>query len=348
MRFDVSIDNPFESLPMISRPAPRFASTRLLRCLGVILSITLFASFTNATERESLKLLAIGNSFSNDATAFLPDLAKAGQKKLVIGRASIGGCSLERHARHLSEAEAKDPAGRAYKDFIDPHTGQKRPVTLIEALEADAWEVVTLQQVSTGSFKKETFQPYLDQLIAAVRKYAPTAEIVIHQTWAYREDHAFFQNNDDFTPLKMYEELTANYRGFADQKGFRVLPVGDALHLARQTPRWSYTPDSAFDFKNPPAGKLPDQRTSLNVGWHWAKNKDGEPFLALDAIHCNAAGKYLGASVWYLELFQADSLPADYTPERLAPEDAADLRGHALAAVKAERARAAELASAKQ
>lgn len=298
----------------------------------------------HAAERDTLKLLAIGNSFSNDATRLLPRIAEAGGKKLVIGRASIGGCSLERHARHLREAEAGDEKARAYKNFVHPITGEKIDVTLVEALQADTWDVVTLQQWSQLSFKPDTFQPHADELIAAIRRYAPTAEIVVHQTWSYRNDHPWFQRGDGLTQLSMYEGLRDTYRAFADGKNFRLLPVGDAIQLARQTPRWTYSPDPAFEFTNPPAGQLPDQRRSLMIGWHWAKNNEtGQPGLNLDAIHCNIAGQYLGAHVWYATLFGADTLPESYTPETLSPEDAADLRAHALAAVHAERARAATL-----
>ncbi len=310
--------------------------------LTLILAITLaFPAYS--AERDSLKLLTIGNSFSNDAVRQLPQIAKAKGKELTIGRATIGGCSLERHARHLSEAIAGDENGRAYKAFEDPKTGAKRDVSLIEALQATDWDIVTIQQVSSLSYKRESFQPYMDQLIAAVREHAPKAEIVIHQTWAYREDHDFFKRNDGFTPLKMYEDLTANYRHFADEKGFRILPTGDALHLARQTPRWTYVPDPSFDFKNPPAGELPEQRTSLNVGWRWSKNKAGESAFGLDAIHCNNAGQYLGANVWYATLFETDTLADNFTPPGLTTGDTANLRAIALAAVQAERKREAAL-----
>jgi hypothetical protein len=297
----------------------------------------LFAAQT-AHGSDPLKVLTIGNSFSNNATAFLPDLAEAGGRKLLMGNAAIPSCSLERHARYLKQAEAGDPNGRAY-DTTDPLTGEKRLMTLPELLSARPWDVVTLQQWSRLSFKPETFQPYADELIVAIRRYAPTAEIVVHETWAYREDHAFFQQGDGFTPAKMYADLSAAYRNFAAGKEFRLLPVGDAFELARRSPRWTYTPDPTFDFKNPSADRLPDQHTSLNVGWRWTKDKEGRDAFSLDATHCNDAGKYLGAAVWYLTLFKTDSVPASYTPENISPTDAADLRTHAMAAVMAQRAR---------
>ncbi len=312
---------------------PSLRPSRLLS--AVILAVALVLP-SHAAERESLKLLTIGNSFSNDALGYLPNIAKAGNKQLLVGRASLGGCSLERHARHLREAEAGDPKGKAYD-------GRSLP----EILSSQPWDIVTIQQWSQLSFKPETFQPYADELIAAIRKLAPTAEIIVHQTWAYREDHDWFKKSDGFTPAKMYEGARDTYKNFADGKGFRVLPVGDALNLARQTPRWTYATDPNFDFKNPPAGQLPDQRTSLNIGWRWSTPKDGTaPKLTLDAIHCNTAGKYLAGSVWYQVLFNTDTVPTGFTPQGLAAEDAADLRVHALTAVKAERTRTAALAPA--
>ena len=295
--------------------------------IALILAVTLALPAFSA-ERDTLKLLAIGNSFSNDATRLLPQVVEAGGKKLEIGHASIGGCSLERHARHLREAEAGDEKGKAYGGRTLPWILSSKP-----------WDVVTIQQWSQQSFKPETFQPHADELIAAIRKYAPTAEIVVHQTWAYRNDHSWFKRDDGFTQEKMHQGARDTYRAFADGKGFRVLPVGEAINLARQTPRWTYAPDANFDFKNPPEGQLPDQRGSLMVGWRWTKNKEGRQVFGLDAIHCNVAGQYLGANVWYAMLFETDTLPDSFTPANLTHADAADLRAHALAAVKAERAR---------
>ena len=300
----------------------------------LVLAVTLLAPFSLAAERDTLRLLTIGNSFADNALVELRPMARAGGKELIYLRANIGGCSLERHARHLREAEAGDPAGRAYKNIIDPLSSERRDFTLPEALALLPWDVVTIQQVSTGSFRRETFQPHADELITAIRRLAPTAEIVIHQTWAYRDDHALFQKGDGFTPAVMHEQLRANYAWLAAEKGLRLLPSGEAMHLARQTPRWTYTPDPNFDFANPAPDALPDQRGSLHTGWVWRTDANtGAKRFALDAIHANLAGRYLAAAVWYRALFNADSAPPHYVPEGLDPEDAADLRRHADAAL---------------
>ena len=136
----------------------------------LLLAVVLFIPLQGrAAERASVKLFTIGNSFVDYPTALLPSLAKAGGKTLVLGKANLGGCSLERHARYLAQAEANNPAGRVYKSFVDPKTGQTRAVTLPEALAADKWDIVTIQQWSQQSYKPETFHPDVDHLIAAIK-----------------------------------------------------------------------------------------------------------------------------------------------------------------------------------
>lgn len=315
-------------------PAPRRPSLRL--ALG-ILAVAVCALPLRAA--EAVHLLTIGNSFANDSAAFLPDMAKAGGKQLVLFRANLGGCSFERHARHLANAlanpEATDVEARPYNNNSVLGLPGLKTVSLVDALKARPWDYVTIQQVSHQSYKPESYEPHASQIIAKIRELAPQAEILIHQTWAYREDHPFFKRGDGFTPLKMYEQSRAAYHQLsANYGGLRILPVGDAMHLARQTPRWTFSPDPNFDYANPPADTLPDQSASLMVGWRWT-NKDGVKKFELDAIHANNAGRYLGAAVWYQVIFGTSEIPADYTPNNISAEDAAALRQHAQAAVAA-------------
>lgn len=319
---------------MISRlfPAPAIS-----KFLAVFLLLLGMAGPLFADERSSVKLLTIGNSFAGNATEFLPELSMAGGKKLQIFRVALPGCSMERHAKLLQAAQDGKPEGNAYTG-INPRTGEKGKFNLADALGAQPWEFVTIQQASKLSFLPETFQPYADELVAAVRKLAPHAEIMIHETWAYRKDHPIFQKNDGFTPEKMYEGLKDAYRKLAGKYGFRLIPVGDAFQAARQTERWTYVKDPNFNFANPPADTLPRQDGDLIGGWRWLRNKEtGKLQFNLDAMHANVAGRYLGASVWYLILFNADTVPATFTPKGLSPDDAAKLREIAQATVRAER-----------
>jgi len=326
---------------MMQSLTPHFLRRSSLRLVVGILAVVVSTLPLRAAEKadETVRLLTIGNSFANDALGFLPNLAKAGGKKLVVFRANLGGCSLDRHARHLAAAranpDATDTEARPYRNTgLTGLPVELKTVSLIDALKAQPWTHVTIQQVSIKSFQADTYEPYASEIVAAIREFAPQAEILVHQTWAYREDSPIYKKGDGFTPLKMYELSRANYHDLAKRHGgLRILPSGDAFHLARQSPRWTFKPDENFDYKNPREGALPDQRASLNTGWRWVKKSDGSKKFELDANHCNIAGKYLAGAAWYQVLFNTDEIPENFTPPQITPEDAADLRVHARAAV---------------
>lgn len=57
-----------------------------------------------AAQRDTVRILAIGNSFSQDAVEqYLFELAEAGDIPVIIGNMYIGGCSLERHVNNIRE-----------------------------------------------------------------------------------------------------------------------------------------------------------------------------------------------------------------------------------------------------
>ena len=127
-----------------------------------------------------INILAIGNSFSEDATRYLHDIARADGENLQVVNLYIGGCSLERHYRNMLSDEKK---------YELQYNGQRTGffVSLRDALLNRNWDVITMQQVSSLSFKKESYLPYITALADFVRQYAPQAKLYLHQTWAYEE-----------------------------------------------------------------------------------------------------------------------------------------------------------------
>ncbi len=125
-----------------------------------------------------MKILSIGNSFSQDAQRYLYSVAKANGKVLKNVNLMIGGCSLKRH--YINSLEDKS----SYSfEFRGENTGIS--VSIKEALISDDWDYVTLQQVSHQSPDWDSFQPYIEHLAAYIRKYCPKAKILLHQTWGY-------------------------------------------------------------------------------------------------------------------------------------------------------------------
>ena len=57
-------------------------------------------------EPDTLRILGVGNSFTDDGMMYLPNLlAAAGIHNVVLGRLYIGGCSLERHVKEFESGE---------------------------------------------------------------------------------------------------------------------------------------------------------------------------------------------------------------------------------------------------
>src|SRR5260221_8428966 len=159
---------------MIQKAARFFA---LAAALAATLLLAPGAAATSAPAK-TVRLLTIGNSFSGNATHFLGDLAKANGNTLVHQPMSIGGAAMEVHWTHI-QANEKDPA--------DP-SGLYGKKALNVTLDSNDWDFVTIQQASIKSHDVDTYRPFASQLQEYVKKHAPKAELLIHQTWAYRVD----------------------------------------------------------------------------------------------------------------------------------------------------------------
>lgn len=157
-----------------------------------------------------MKILAIGNSFSQDATRYLHQIAAADGEDWKVVNLYIGGCPLSYHFENMREDK------RAYGlEFNGAKTGFF--VSIREALESDTWDVVTLQQVSHLAPRYETYQPYLDALAAYVREKCPGAKLLIHQTWAYEKDSDRLCRELGYTqPQEMLDDVKAAYAKAAE------------------------------------------------------------------------------------------------------------------------------------
>lgn len=297
-----------------------------MKAFALIASL-LFCVSSLAGEAKTVRLLTIGNSFSANATHYLGDLAKAGGHTLVHQPLVIGGASFQVHAEKAQKHEA-DP-----KDQAGLYTSGRG---LKENLELQKWDYVTIQQASIKSHDFATYQPYAAWLRDYITKYAPQARLLIHETWEYRKDDPRFTKPGDLKSQdEMYNGLRAAYDKLAAEFNARIIPTGDAFHLADTDPAWAYKTDTSFDPKAARQPALPDQTHSIHVGWQWKKQKDGKTTLTMDGHHASMLGEYLGACVWYEVLFGESPVGNTFSPKGLDPKDAAFLQETAHRAVQA-------------
>lgn len=180
-----------------------------------------------------IRVLAIGNSFSEDAVEQnLYELAAAQGDSLVIGNAYIGGCSINRHL----DMVASGKAAYRYRKIVGGVKTTRPNVSLDEIIRDDQWNLITLQQASHDSGLPDTYarlgelkQHVLD---VAVNK---DVQIAFHMTWAYAQNstHQGFRHYDN-DQQKMYDMICSAVRQAIHATGIEyVIPSGIAIQNAR-------------------------------------------------------------------------------------------------------------------
>ena len=169
------------------------------------------------------KILAISNSFGVDATRYLYDVARREGKTIKVVTLHIGGCSLYRHYRNMLSEE------KAYAYYINGiDSGLK--VSLKEALLSDEWSIVTLQQCSPKSGSASSYDPYIEELSAYVRRLAPAAKQYIHETWSFADTCTRFALTPYTTRDEMIPKIRECYAAAAEKIGAHgKIPSLDAM-----------------------------------------------------------------------------------------------------------------------
>ncbi|MBE6589091.1 MAG: DUF4886 domain-containing protein [Ruminococcaceae bacterium] len=177
-----------------------------------------------------MKILALGNSFSEDCTAYLEQMTEGA----LVRNLYIGGCSLERHAANL-RGDVAD-----YELQKDGRWIGERHVSANEILLSDAWDVITVQQVSQLSGMYETHGAHLAAVLAFLRALCPTACIVWNQTWAYAtySTHGGFVNYGGDRE-RMHEAIDATAHRVARENDLGIIETGRAIAYLRR----KLTPD---------------------------------------------------------------------------------------------------------
>ena len=169
-----------------------------------------------------MNILAIGNSFSEDATRYLYGIARADGVRINVVNLYIGGCPLERHYRNMLSGA---------RDYELQYNGHKTGfyVSLDEALYNNQWDIITLQQASSYSTKPESYVPYLTALAEYVRQAAPKAKLYIHETWAYEAGSDKLLNLMKYTePSEMLRDIKTAYEAAAESIGaYGIIRCGE-------------------------------------------------------------------------------------------------------------------------
>ena len=132
----------------------------ILVILFLLTPFTLFANGCHANN-DTIKVLAIGNSFSQDAVEqYLHELGEAEGITMIIGNMFIGGCSLERHVQNIRN---NAPAYAYRKVEKDGEKTETRSMTIEKALADEKWDYISRPALCLVSMTA-TKLPYLNWL----------------------------------------------------------------------------------------------------------------------------------------------------------------------------------------
>ena len=190
---------------------------------------------------QSIKILAIGNSFSEDATQYLWDIFHdAGIDEVVIGNLYIGGCSLDTHWENMSKNAEK-------YTFYYNKSGKwetNKEKSILHALKLEDWDYITVQQVSQDSGNPNTLgnlQNILNYI--NTNKTNADAKIYWHSTWAYQfsSSHTGFPAYGN-SQMQMYNAIISTFNDHVAKYDLisGAIPSGTAV----QNLRTSYLDDA--------------------------------------------------------------------------------------------------------
>lgn len=262
----------------------------------IVLSIIWFCTFGYCTfgycakkvnvKQDTIKVLAVGNSFSADALDYVDELASYAGIPLIIANIYKGGCSVKTHYQNSQSNEG----AYLYTKMVCGEKVEKQNYTLEACILDESWDVITLQQVSYLSGIKESYFPEIISLMKYIDKLMVnnSFEYALHQTWAYTEgaDHSGFANYD-----KSQEVM---YNGIVDA----------VQYVMKETEIKSVIPSGTA---------IQNGRTSIL----------GDTFCR-DGFHLNIEyGRYTAACVWYEFIFGKSVIGHPFYPGIVTADEAA-------------------------
>lgn len=178
--------------------------------------------------KKSLKVLTIGNSFSDDSMEYVYNIAKAaGVEYVELGNVRRSNGSLANHIADFNSTTKN----YAYRHWADGATGWDHNwdanSTLKSVLELGIeWDYVVFQQVSTDSGNANTYDD-LNTLMDLVRPYCPNAKFAWLMTWSYRADYAYLE------PTYAQIVSAVNAKIVTNENIDVIIPCGTAIENAK-------------------------------------------------------------------------------------------------------------------
>lgn len=235
---------------------------------------------------KQLRVLGIGNSFTEDAMEYLYKIADDyGVEEIILGYLYIGGSPLSKHVE-MVETQDRD---YGYYDNTKGYWAYHSSYTIEQGILEQEWDMISIQQASYDSGMVETYNDDITTLINYIYETSTNKNVRImwHMTWAY--------------------QATSNHTGFINYDKDQMT-MYNAIINAVET---KIVPDERFDLIIPSGSAIQNVRTSY-IG----------DTLTRDGFHLSyEKGRYTASLTWFKALTGFDINGITYKPEGVSLRD---------------------------
>lgn len=196
-------------------------------------------------KKKELKILDIGNSYTNDATAMLPQIIQSNMidvSDMCLYKAFRSGASFKTWVDIYNDKDnsssfliSKVVGGLVAN--VQTGTGEKGNGKLLrDALINENWDLIIIHQVSTyapyySKWKEKSAAGYLDELISIIKRHQPDAEIgflLIHSYWSE------YSKNAEKSSYDRWQLIANSTKSFCKDYNVNfVIPYGTAIQNLR-------------------------------------------------------------------------------------------------------------------
>ena len=192
---------------------------------------------------HTLRILAIGNSFTNDTMRFVSKIADSAGYDVTVGVLWKGSIALSNHLAYIQNDEPEYQFDQFTKESGYDRVTQEN-VAPSTVLKQD-WDLVFLQQIShlsgePTSYYDEEGNSYVTQLIQLIRAQCPNPDLSFSwlMGWAYAQDFSgssFSRYNND--QMTMYRAIANTVENTVWSTGEfeSVIPVGTSVQNIRSS-----------------------------------------------------------------------------------------------------------------
>lgn len=141
---------------------------------------------------ETLSILTVGNSFSDDAMEYVWDIAKsAGIKNVILGNLYYGACRLEWHYNYWTQNKAVYD----YRVNTGGTWSTTKNATSADAFKTCEWDFISFQESAQEIQTKESLYKHLGDMVDMAKSRCPNAKILWHTPWV--NTHQNYGNSID-------------------------------------------------------------------------------------------------------------------------------------------------------